>query len=847
MKYKNTIFPAQKIPSKSKNYEWGKACLDYIAGMSEVVPAGNDVTSYEEMQTLYDLYNSIFDEKDLKYVTDPFKQDDGFPASPQNFNIIRPKVDLLIGEETKLPFRFRVIRTSQNAASDIQEKMKSMLQEYIMAGIMAEMDPVAAAEFKAGIENGEIMPPEKISEFISKDYKDVAESAATHALKFLKEKLNLPHEFNKGFKDLLIAGKEVYYVGIRNGEPHLESVNPMYVYHDQSPDIEFIEDGDYAARRMRMTAAEIYDRLNDKMTEKDLDALLEMSGAEINSGKYGKDAPIADYNHLKTKLISNSSDITNDYISLWHCVWKSYKKIGFLTYIDDMGELQETVVSEDYMQIGNEIDLTWKWVIEIWEGYKIGEDLYVGIQPIEYQHMNSENLNSQKLPYVGAIYSNSNSKSRSLVSLMKPLQYMYIIVWYRLELALARDKGKVITMDITQIPKSMGIDAAKWMHYLSAIGVNFVNPYEEGWDIPGREGGKASAFNQITELDLTMANVIDQYINLMAKIEDMVGEISGVTRQRQGAVSNRELVGSVERAVTQSSLITEPLFWLHNQVKRNATKLLLDTSKEAWRNSGKHHLQYIYNDSARAFVTLSDNFFYEDHDVFVSDSNKDMSDVEMLRSLYQPAMQGGASLLDIAEIMTLDNVSEIKNKLSEIERKRMEMMNQQQEAEQTAQMQAIQVQNEVKMQELDLREQEIMLDKYKIDMDAQTKITVAEIGAYRFQEDLDANNNSIPDPMEIADMAIKESQVSASIMDKQMQLANKSREIESKNKIEKSKISAQIEAENKRAEIESKKIQLEKDKMAHEKSMQAMKDKAAMERERLKARTSLKNKTSGEK
>jgi len=54
----------------------------------------------------------------------------------------------------------------------------------------------------------------------------------------------------------------------------------------------------------------------------------------------------------------------------------------------------------------------------------------------------------------------------------------------------------------------MNIDVNKWMHYLSALGVNFVNPYEEGWNIPGREGGKPSQFNQIAAVDLTMANVM---------------------------------------------------------------------------------------------------------------------------------------------------------------------------------------------------------------------------------------------------------------------------------------------------------------------------------------------------
>lgn len=95
----------------------------------------------------------------------------------------------------------------------------------------------------------------------------------------------------------------------------------------------------------------------------------------------------------------------------------------------------------------------------------------------------------------------------------------------------------------------MNISPAKWMHYLSSVGVNFINPYEEGWNIPGREGGKPAQFNQITALDLTMSNVIAEYIQLMDKIEELAGTISGITQQREGAVSSSEMVGNVERSV----------------------------------------------------------------------------------------------------------------------------------------------------------------------------------------------------------------------------------------------------------------------------------------------------------
>nr|UVM97872.1 MAG: hypothetical protein [Bacteriophage sp.]UWI24851.1 MAG: hypothetical protein [Bacteriophage sp.] len=99
--------------------------------------------------------------------------------------------------------------------------------------------------------------------------------------------------------------------------------------------------------------------------------------------------------------------------------------------------------------------------------------------------------------------------------------------------------------------------------------------------------------------------------------------------------------------------------------------MLLDTSKVAWKDN-KRCLHYILDDATRAFITLSDEFFYEDMDIFIDDTTKNQQQVEALKQLMQPAMQNGASLLDIAEIITMDNISMIKSRLEEIEQKRME-------------------------------------------------------------------------------------------------------------------------------------------------------------------------------
>ena len=819
----NANFPQQKLPLKKKDEQWQHDCVNYIIGEGNVVSGGMQKTRFSELQTYYDLYNSIFDEKDFKRITNPFKVSDGFPATPQDFNIIRPKVDLLIGEETKRPFNFRVVRTSQDATSDLMDQEKEMLIQYMMSAIMGRMSPEEQQQFQQQLQSGEIMPPEEIGKYMRRDYKDVIENTAYHSLMYIREKCGIDNEFIKGWKDGLIAGQEVYYVGVQNGDPYMERVNPVYFSFDQSPDLEFIEDASWCCRKMRLPVAEVYDRYHDKLSEKDLDKLNEMlTGRPSND--LGEKDPVDNFNHIQMHIYDNPvfDQKTRHNINVWHCCWKSFKKIKYVTFQDENGDAQIEIVDEFYKPVGTEIGIDEDWIVEVWEGYRAGSDLYFGIQPVAYQHISIDQPDSQKLPYCGAIYSNTNSKPRSLVSILKPLQYMYIVLWYRLELAIARDKGKVINMDITQIPKSMNITPDRWMHYLSSVGVNFINPYENQWGIPGRDGGKPATFNQITSLDLTMSNVIAEYIQLMDKIEQLAGTITGITEQRQGAISTSELVGNVERSVLQSSHITEPLFWVHNQCKKHVLTMLLNTAKGVWEESGKKKLQYVFDNGERAFLAITKQFYYEDMDVFVNDTSKDAENIAKLQQLIQPAMQNGASLLEAAEVLTNDNFNIIKQKLKDMQDRQDQLQQQQQEAQQQQAIQLQQMQNEAKEQELMLKEAEMDLQRYKIDADNQTKIAVAEISTYRGTEDKDINMNGIPDPMEIAKDATQQ------------------------RKIDSEAYTKRYEARQKK-EIEDKKISLAKEQMKHESELQKQKDDAAMQREELKAKTALKNKVAGER
>ena len=209
-------------------------------------------------------------------------------------------------------------------------------------------------------------------------------------------------------------------------------------------------------------------------------------------------------------------------------------------------------------------------------------------------------------------------------------------------------------------------------------------------------------------------------------------------------------------------------------------------------------------------------------DVFVRDTSKDLENIQKLQQLIQPARQNGASLLEAAEILKNDNFNIIKQKLKDMQTRQEQMQQQQQEAEAQQQQQLQQMQNESKQQELMLQEAQMDLQRYQIDQDNQTKIAVAQINAYRGTEDMDQNDNGIPDVAELGKQALEQQKINQEAYNKR------------------------YEAKQKR-EVEDKKSWLEKDKMKHETELQKAKDDAAYEREKLKAKTAIKNRVPGEK
>ena len=788
------FFPQQKLSAyaKKKNgFAWAKSVIEELD--SHNTGGFDNIGDRKRKQVNYDLFNGRLDIKDFEYVCKPYGSAIGeLPAEMRHYDIMSPKLRVLFGEEIKRPFNFKVVTVNSEAIAEKEQEKSNLLHAFMQAELQRKIqekmqerapqegdapDPEQQQQLQQQIVQ-EMTPPQ-IEEFMKRDYLDAKEIQASQILQYLMKKLDIRHKFNKGWKHGLIAGEEVYWVGIVNDDPAFRTVNPMYFDYDKDPDLDYIQDGQWAKYTMRMTPGSVVDVFGEYLTDTQISELYE--GSTIAGSQNPLGSTTFNYDdQIFSDTFSYDADGSDSsrYIRVVHCEWKSLKKIGFLKYLDEEGEPQELIVDESYKfdEAKGDISIKWEWIPEVWEGTKIGSDVYVNMRPKPNQHKDMDNLHECKLGYYGITYNNLNSESVSMIDRMKPYQYLYNIMMYRLELDLANDKGKKFLADINQIPASMGIDLDKWLYYFDAMGIAWINPQEEG------KRNQPSNFNQWNTLDLTMAQTIQQKVQLLEYLEVQCGEVSGVTKQREGQIGPNELVGNTQQAVVQSSHVTEEWFYQHNSVKSVVLESLIDTCKVAWSTGKSKKIQYVLDDMSVKMLSIdTDNFANSSYGVFVSDSAKDQELFMTLRQLAHAAVQNQrAELSDLIKVLSTESSAEIKTLLEKAEEKR-------QQQEQQAQQQQMQSQQQIAMAAEQSKKEAMELDKYKSDTDNETKLKIAEMN---LMGKIDGNRNGIPDILEAEKVKQQREESRLKYEDQDEKNTIKREEIKSKEKIEKEKAKA---------------------------------------------------------
>jgi|TARA_B110000211_G_scaffold129596_1_gene148935 hypothetical protein len=688
--------PRQKLSITKKNKEWREACVEAYVDLSNSGSAFSKRRT--ELRDLYDYYNGIIDDADYNYVLKPYgKSRKNFPSQMRNYPIIKPIIDLLLGEKSKRPLNYTV--TVQNSDSvSIKENAKSELifknlQQHFMQSVQNQGQEMGVDPEQ------EIELPKHVADMFESSYVDNRAILGQKSLNYIMQEQEVYDKIQKGWFHYLVSGEVYTHRGVRSSEPFYDILNPIDVDYDLDPDLEFVEDGDWALVRKYSHASTIIDHYYESLTEDQVLELEEPRHSETGGSYLNAQSPSNDSNSNRSRLL----EVVNVY-------WKSRKRIGFLTYMDpETGVMEEDEVEDGFrlpQQLKEEgASVEWKWVNEVWEGTRIDGRIYIDINPISNQRTSLDNPSKCKLPINGRRYSDTNSKNISLVKLGIPYQLNYNIYKYRLEVAVAKSKDIIAQFDINMIPKKWDMD--KFMYFVDATGI--------AWVDYNKEGVKLSPQHQ-SVLDMSI-KTISQYIELLNSIAIEWEKISGVSRQRQGEIGAYEGKASSQQAILQSSHITEDLFRKFERLEQRDFQALLDYSKEAWL-SGKKTM-YAMPDGTTDYLDIDSMGHLEsNYGIFVSDAGKDQEKLQNIKGLTQAMMQNGTKPAAIAEMLDSDSFSEIKKNLKLADKASEELEAAQQQAQQEMQQQQMEAEQ--------MKAQAESLDKEK---DRQKDIEIALINA----------------------------------------------------------------------------------------------------------------------
>lgn len=757
------IKSTERLSSGKKNANkkaWYKEQADLLDGNHYDVSRGyGGISEYKKMKVNYDLFNNILNLEDFEYVCKPYGSEVGeLPATMVNRDIVSGKIKAMLGMEMKRPFSWNIVAVNPEATTRKEQEEFGKMQDYVISEIMRpirqkiemqkaeqalgrQLTKEEQAQISQEIEQElQAMTPQEVKKYMQREHQDPAEVLSTQLLNYLWQKCDLKRKFNNTYKHGLLSAVGVMYVGILNGEPEAWNVNSLRFTSDKSPDLDFIEDGEWATCEYRMTPSEIIKYFGNELKDSDIDLIYtSWSGRRGHSGN-------GDENDLfAIDERSQDYDDTSS-IKVVHCVWKALRKMGFLTYIDESGIERETVVDENYKlnRDFGDISIKWEWLPEVYETWKIkvSDPIYVNMRPLPGQFKDLDNPDYCKLPYYGVIYDNMNSEPTSLMDRLKVYQYYYNIVMYRLELLLASDKGKKVLMNVGAIPASAGIDIEKWQYFFESTPFMWYDPQEEG-------NNYADANTIAKVIDLSLVSDIQKYIEIAEYLRNQAGRSVGITDQVEGQIGPNDAVSNTRQNLIQSSHILEMYFELHNYVKRNVMQALLETAKIAYSESKPRKLSYVLDDmSVQMFdldIGLLDNSTLG---LFVSNSAKAEEAKEIIRQLTHAALQNQkVELSDVIAVIRQEGIIEAEEtlKVAELNRREYEQSLQQQQTQ--AQAQENEKARDFEREKHEMEKEKIIL---KEEQRRETVVAQAALTGMSFNPDSDTDRDGVNDFLEIA-------------------------------------------------------------------------------------------------
>ena len=715
MPYTATV-PSMKKPRGSKNIkEWIEGIAMFTSNNMSLYTSKSIRSSVRDKIINLDLYNnrlhvedfiSLLNPLDLKTIEDT--------REIQHFPVAAPIIDLLVGEEIDRPFE-PIIDITNNIAID---EKRERLRAYVDAKLKELEQKYQGDEETLKIE------VKKFTRYLKYTYKDLVEKKASALLDEYYEDLSIDEAFTEGFRRVWLTGEEAYQIDIVNGSPTFEVLNTSNVRLYGGGRSHKFEDYDLIVVEDHFSPGYLIDRYGSKLKEDEIDRVLNY---ETNSGLFDKT-----YGNVSHEFVPEGdilgAEISDNFIDesggIRHLRlrFKAYKQIKKVVYQDQAtGAEQVKVVSIQYKLAEGEAVLEKLWVVEWWILTVIGADIIVDAHPIPVKYNRLGSLSEGHPGIVGRVYNINEREVIPPMTRIRSYQYLYDVTMDRIIVAMSKNVGPILEMDFAKRPAKW--NTMKWLGYMFKYNVKFVDNFKEvakGSATGQLAGNLAAGRDQMQSFDFS--GYIQQLIGIAEYLEKAMADTLGVVPQRLGAVNNRETVGGIERATSQSSHITEWYFYQHEKTKLEALNIFIEAAKTALKDNPKK-LRYTLDSKIMEILDINeDDFANVDLGVRVTNSKKAQEYKNLLQQASHAFMQNRGEFSFIFDILNSNSMAEKRKLIEEYENDKKEDMQAEREAQQNM------VQNQIAKEEKKEKDDRD-LEKYKIDTEAMIKIRLKEMDA----------------------------------------------------------------------------------------------------------------------
>ena len=451
--------------------------------------------------------------------------------------------------------------------------------------------------------------------------------------------------------------------------------------------------------------------------------------------------------------------------------WKSQRKVGHLTKITEEGDMIQDIVDETFKVLekpiydtrlstkktrenlvyGEHID--WIWINETWGGIKIGPNrptfwgmenpsgfspIYLNVKKLPFQFKGDHTLYGCKLPVEGSVFSDRNTRSVSLVDLMKPYQIGYNIVNNQIADILVDELGTVILLDQNALPRhSLGEDWGR--NNLAKAYVAMKNFSMLPLDTTITNTENALSFQHYQVLNLEQTQRLLSRIQLSNYFKTQAFESIGITGQRIGTPVGQETATGIQQSVAASYSQTEQYFTQHSDfLMPRVHQMRTDLAQYYQSKNPSLRLQYVTSAEEKVnFEINGTDLLLRDLNIFATTKSNHKFVLEQLKQLAITNNTAGASIYDLGNIIKSESIAELSHVLKSAEEKQQANLEQQRQQELALQQQQIEARQQEQMMKMQFEAEENEKDR-------QANILQSEIrsAGYGSMMDIDKNQQS---------------------------------------------------------------------------------------------------------